>query len=67
MYPEGYRLEIKKVSEKLSLQTRRGPDLEGSKILQIRRGLGKDDTPFLVDSNSIIASENVSGRVSVGN
>ena len=32
-----------------------------------RKGLGKDDTSFLVGSNSIIASENVSGRVSVGN
>ena len=28
---------------------------------------GKDDTPLLVDPNSIIASENVSGRVYIGN
>ena len=30
----------------------------------IRKGLREEDTPFLVSSNSIIASENVSGRVS---
>ena len=33
-------------------------------LTSIRKGLGKDDTPYLVSSNSIIASENVSGRVS---
>ena len=33
-------------------------------LISIRKGLGKDDTPFLVSSNSIIASENVFGRVS---
>ena len=36
-------------------------------LTSIRKGLGKDDTQFLVDSNSIIASEIVYGRVSVGN
>ena len=35
-----------------------------SGLASIRKGLRKDDTPFLVSSNSIIASENVSGRVS---
>ena len=33
-------------------------------LTSIRKGLGKDETPFLVNSNSIKASENVSGRVS---
>ena len=33
-------------------------------LTSIRKGLRKDDTPFLVSSNSIIASEIVSGRVS---
>ena len=32
-------------------------------LTSIRKGLRKDDTPFLVSSDSIIASENVSGRV----
>ena len=34
-------------------------------LTAIRKGLGKEDTTFLVISNSIITSENVSGRVSV--
>ena len=34
-------------------------------LTSIRKGLEKGDSPFLVDSNSIIASENVSGRASV--
>ena len=33
-------------------------------LTSIRKGLRKDNTPFLVSSNNIIASENVSGRVS---
>ena len=33
-------------------------------LTSFRKGLGKDVTPFLVYSNSIKASENVSGRVS---
>ena len=33
-------------------------------LTSIRKGLREDDTPFLVSSNSIITSENVSGRVS---
>ena len=33
-------------------------------VASIRKGLGKEHTPFLVSSKSIIASENVSGRVS---
>ena len=33
-------------------------------LTSIRKGLREDDTPFLVCSNSIITSENVSGRVS---
>ena len=33
-------------------------------LTSIRKGLGKDETPFLVNSNSTKASENVSGRVS---
>ena len=33
-------------------------------LTSFRKGLRKDDTPFLVSSNSIIASENVSRRVS---
>ena len=33
----------------------------------IRKGLGKDHIPFLVDTNSIIASQNVSGAVYVEN
>ena len=33
-------------------------------LASIRKDLGKEDTPFLVSSNNIIASENVSGRVS---
>ena len=36
-------------------------------LTSIQKGLGKDQTPFLVNSNSIKASENVSGRVSGGN
>ena len=33
-------------------------------LASIRKGLGIENTPFLVSSNSIIASENVSGMVS---
>ena len=33
-------------------------------LASIPKGLGKEHTPFLFSSNSIIASENVSGRVS---
>ena len=33
-------------------------------LTSIRKGLREDDTPVLVSSNCIIASENVSGRVS---
>ena len=33
-------------------------------LASIRKGLGTENTPFLVGSYSIIASENVSGRVS---
>ena len=33
-------------------------------LASIRKGLGKEITPFLVSSNSILASENVFGRVS---
>ena len=33
-------------------------------LASIRKGLGKENTPFIVSSISIIASENVSGRVS---
>ena len=33
-------------------------------LTSIRKGLGKDETPLLVNSNSIKASEIVSGRVS---
>ena len=33
-------------------------------LTSIRKGLREDDTPILVSSNCIIASENVSGRVS---
>ena len=33
-------------------------------LASIRKGLGKENTPFLVSSNGIIASENVSGTVS---
>ena len=36
-------------------------------LTSFRKGLRKDDTPFLVSSNSIIASEKVTGRVSGGN
>ena len=36
-------------------------------LASIRKGLGKENTPFLVSSNIIIASENVSGRVSGDN
>ena len=36
-------------------------------LTSIRKGVRKDDTPFLVSSDSIIASENVSGRVAVEN
>ena len=36
-------------------------------LTSIRKGLGKDHIPFLVDTNSIIASENVSGRELVEN
>ena len=36
-------------------------------LTSIRKGLGKDHIPVLVDSNSIIASENVSGGVYVEN
>ena len=32
-------------------------------LISIRKGLGKDETPFLVNSYSIKASQNVSGRV----
>ena len=32
-------------------------------LTSIRKGLGKDHIPFLVNSNSIIASENLSGGV----
>ena len=32
-------------------------------LASIRKGLGKENTPFLVSTNSIIASENVSERV----
>ena len=34
-------------------------------LTSIRKGIGKDHIPFLVNSNSIIASENVSGEVEV--
>ena len=33
-------------------------------LTSIRKGLRRDDTPFPVISNSIIVSENLSGRVS---
>ena len=33
-------------------------------LASIRKGLGKENTPFLVSTNSIMASENVSGRLS---
>ena len=36
-------------------------------LTSIRKGQGKDHIPFLVDTNIIIASENVSGGVQVGN
>ena len=36
-------------------------------LTSIRKGLGKDHIPFLVNSNSILASENVSGGVKVEN
>ena len=35
--------------------------------LTIRKGQGKDHIPFLVDTNSVIASENVSEGVQVEN
>ena len=34
-------------------------------LTSIRRGLGKDHIPFPVNSNSIIASENVSGGLPI--
>ena len=34
-------------------------------LISIRKGLGKDHIPFLVNSNSIIAWENVSGEVQI--
>ena len=36
-------------------------------LTSIRKGLGKDHIPFLVDTNSIIASESLSGGVYVEN
>ena len=50
------RLVIRPFTVKLNCQ-KRG-------LASIRKGLGKENTHFLVSSNSIIAAENVSGRVS---
>ena len=38
-----------------------------SSLASIRKGLGRENTPFLVSSYSIIASKNISGRVLVEN
>ena len=50
------RLVIRPFTAKVNCQIRG--------LASIRKDLGKENTPFLVSSNSIIASENVSGRVS---
>ena len=50
------RLVIRPITVRVNCQIRG--------LTSIRKGLRKDDTPFLVSSNSIIALENVSGRVS---
>ena len=51
----GIRLAIRPFTVSVNCQIRG--------LTSTRKGLGKDHIPFLVDTKSIIASENVSGGV----